>query len=446
MKNRNNHSRSGLTLLKQKIKAVINKIFSIEDSPEKIARGFALGTFIGMTPLVGLQFLIAITIARFLKWNKIAAGMAVFNTNLLTGSFIFGFNYFIGASVIGNDSALNFSSASDDICVFNLLEMGTPFLCSFIVGGVITGIPFSILAYFLVKRIFRKKIKEKGTVWENTFVNEKRYALITGASQGLGKSLALELASRHSNLLLIALENEGLPDLCQTIRENYQVDAQCLEINLGKESAVSQIRAWLGNKPIWLLINNAGIGGSHFFDTSSLSYLDTIIRINIRTLALLTRALLPKLKRSPISYILNVASMASFCPIAYKTIYPASKAFVASFSLSLREELKNDGVSVSVLHPGPMPTNADVRLRIERHGKLEQLTCLSPEKVARIAINGLFNHKPIIVPGFFNRLNRVLVWLLPDKIKIPLVSSCIKRDLIVDKRLPTVPTTQKIAV
>ncbi len=257
----------------------------------------------------------------------------------------------------------------------------------------------------------------------------KQYALVTGASRGLGKALARELASRKHNLLLVSLGGEKLGDLCDQIQSQYSVDADFLEINLAEPRAVDVVVQWIGSREIRILINNAGIGGVGRFEAAESAYLNTMIDVNIRSLSLLTWYLLPKLRSCNRAFILNVASMASFSPIAYKTLYPASKAFVLSFSLCLNEELKGTGVSVCVLNPGSMATNPDVAMRISQQTKLGRFGLMAPEKVARIAIRDLFKSKPVIVPGFRNQLCRLLAKVVPSRIRISLISANVKREL-----------------
>jgi len=260
--------------------------------------------------------------------------------------------------------------------------------------------------------------------------NRNKYALVTGASKGLGKALALELALRGVNVLLVALKGEELPELCAYIKNKYRVEADYLEINLKDAFAVHRIADWVKQTDVHILINNAGVGGSKHFELAGFDYLDTMISINIRALSLLTYLLLPNLKRHNKSYILNVASMASFCPIAFKTVYPASKSFVYFFSRCLSEELKNTPVSVSVLHPGPMKTNPEVSKRIESQGHWARLGVQSPEDVADVAICKLFKDKPMIIPGYMNKINWLLMKITPTWIKIPLISRNVKREIV----------------
>jgi len=255
------------------------------------------------------------------------------------------------------------------------------------------------------------------------------YALITGASKGFGRELAEELAGRKHNLLLVSLPNEGLTEVCAELRSKYRVRIDCFETDLSENQSVYDVARWaLSKYRINILINNAGIGGSNPFEAASLSSLDLIIQINIRAVTFLTRLLLDEIKSHKRGYILNVASMASFSPIAYKTIYPASKSFVYSFSRGLNRELRGTGVSVSVIHPGPMKTNAEVTSRIESQSNIARLGLVSPKKVARIAINGLIRRRSQIVPGFYNKLFWLLMKVVPLSFRLNVVSDIMRNE------------------
>ncbi len=149
---------------RSKLKAFKQKIFKIEDSPEEIARGFALGTFIGMTPFIGLQFFISVFIAGLLKWNKIAAGLAVFQTNVFTGAFVFSFNYLLGAAILGGEYSFNLAASAEIFSITTIFCSGSAAFCSFLIGGLITGIPSSLMAYFIVRHVMlRKRLKSNQT-------------------------------------------------------------------------------------------------------------------------------------------------------------------------------------------------------------------------------------------------------------------------------------------
>ena len=194
----------------------------------------------------------------------------------------------------------------------------------------------------------------------------KSYTLITGASKGLGRELAYEFAKRSNNLILVALPGEDLESFSRHLELKFKISVSYYEADLTKNNAPLELVKWVKNNfSVNILVNNAGVGGSMPFKESSVEYLDAIILLNVRALALITRQMLSELKKHSSAYILNVASLAAFSPIPYKTVYPASKAFVYSFSRSLKEELKGTSVSISIICPGQIMTNSDTVKRIK---------------------------------------------------------------------------------
>ncbi|HDJ34462.1 MAG TPA: SDR family NAD(P)-dependent oxidoreductase [Bacteroidetes bacterium] len=266
--------------------------------------------------------------------------------------------------------------------------------------------------------------------YKDTSSPEPVYTLITGASQGLGKAFARECAKRKMNLLLVSLPGEDLPELCRDINQEFGVDVQCLEIDLAKPDGPSRVYHWAVSRyRVNMLINNAGIGGSRKYDECSIDYIDTIIMLNIRTVALLTKLLIGELKNHSRSYILNISSIAAFSPVPFKTVYPASKSFIYSFSRGLREELRETPVKVAVIHPGPIMTNPEVTERIRRQGMLARLTILPAEQVARIALKRSFKGHTVITPGFFNKLCKWMMKSLPVRLRISIASRALRREL-----------------
>lgn len=140
-----------------KAKALHQNIFSIDDSPENIARGFALGSFVSMTPFVGLHLLLSVGLASLFGWNRISAAIAAFNTNMLTGVFIFSFNYYLGALVIGEKSDFVFPDKLDLSFVLNMIHSGSDVFMTLIVGGFITGLITAFVSYGLMKKIISKR-------------------------------------------------------------------------------------------------------------------------------------------------------------------------------------------------------------------------------------------------------------------------------------------------
>ncbi|MHC1706335.1 MAG: SDR family NAD(P)-dependent oxidoreductase [Bacteroidales bacterium] len=414
-----------------KLKEKLNqKIAKLQGDPKQIARSFALGSFMGVTPFVGMQILISVSLAFLLRMSKTAVIAGVLNTNWTKGLLLYPLNYKIGCFILGIPATVNINQLFQDNFFQNLLNSGYNVFIALLAGGCITGSVLAIFYYYLVIKLLKTvKATQKNDSPEPQS-NPGNYALITGASQGLGRAIALELASRNINVLLVALKDEGLPELCKEIRRNYKVDAQFYEADFKERNSVYEVAGWAMNyQKVFMLINNAGLGGSCAFDQASPEYLDSIIQVNVRATSMLTRLLLPELRNNEKAYILNVASMASFSPFAFKTVYPASKAFVYSFSRGLHEELKGSNVFVSVIHPGPIKTNPEVTARIEKQGFFGKMGLVSVERLAQISVTQLFKRDSLILPGLLNKLNWVMMILLPNAWKLPLLSRVVKREI-----------------
>lgn len=260
--------------------------------------------------------------------------------------------------------------------------------------------------------------------------NNKTFTVITGASKGLGRCLAIECAIRGRNLILISLPNENIDQLAIQLSEKYNIQAQAYETDLTEEHNILNLTKEITQHyQIDMLINNAGIGGTNYFENASIQYINTIIQLNMRALVLLSHELLPMLKKQKKAYILNIASLAAFGPMPYKTIYPASKAFVASFSKGLNTELMDTSVSVSVAYPGGMATNPTITSRIEKHNAILKASFLTPRATAKICINKTFARKTNIVPGWGNKLNSFLIRFAPESLLLQITSLSLRKEL-----------------
>lgn len=256
------------------------------------------------------------------------------------------------------------------------------------------------------------------------------YTLITGASSGLGREFAVQCARLGRNMVLIALPGSNICSLAHDLMMAYQIDIQVFEFDLTEYDDLKKHISYIGEHfPVDFLINNAGVGGTAYITDTSLEKIDRIIQLNVRGTALLTHLMIPQLIRNEHSYILNVSSMAAFSPIAYKTVYPASKAFISSFALGLREELSGQGVSVSVLYPGPIMTNSNTTRRIMLQGRKGRLGLLSTSAIARMALQRTFKGAPVIIPGLANKFSHLLLHFLPLLLKLKMISREVKREM-----------------
>jgi short-subunit dehydrogenase len=256
------------------------------------------------------------------------------------------------------------------------------------------------------------------------------FTLITGASTGLGKEIALECARRGRSVILVALPGRDLPGLAEQLERRYGIEAIAVEVDLTAPGVVrGLVQEVLSRHAIDALINNAGIGGTAEVALAEVDYLDAMIMLNVRSTVMLTRLLLPELLRHPQAFILNVSSAAAFRPMAYKAVYAASKSFIKNFSQALREELRGGPVSVSVISPGPMITNFSVARRIAKQGLIVKLSLMSAKDVAHLAVEGMLAKKALMVPGWLNKLYYTLMKIIPYNWGIRLIAKGTRREL-----------------
>jgi short-subunit dehydrogenase len=236
------------------------------------------------------------------------------------------------------------------------------------------------------------------------------YTVITGASLGFGRTLALECAYRKMNLILVALPGEGLHNLADSIKNTYLIDAIPLEIDLSDDHGCHRLYHEVVTRglEVNMLINNAGVGSTEFFSKGNIKQYQQQIKLNVLATTMITHLFLEMLKKNAPSYVMNVGSLASFFSLPKKQVYGATKSYIFYFSKSLRKEVKKENVFVSIVCPGGMYTNTIIRQLIESGSYLSRLSSMSPKDVAPVALNGLLKKKAVIIPG---KINKTLVFL-----------------------------------
>ena len=246
-------------------------------------------------------------------------------------------------------------------------------------------------------------------------------ALITGASAGIGREFARQLASRARTLVLIARREQRLNELREELQNrSAQLSIQVRVVDLSDKSQIDELVRWLQENKIDIdfLINNAGIGDQGPFATIEPGRLNAMIQINITALTLFTRKLLPQMISQKRGAILNVSSSAGFLPIPGMAVYAASKAYVNCFSEALRAELRGTGVRVTALCPGPVHTEfGDVAKRAG--GEPErgpESVYVSVEKAVRDALAAVEADRPLVIPGFVMKIAMFLVRITPMSI------------------------------
>lgn len=250
-------------------------------------------------------------------------------------------------------------------------------------------------------------------------IGKNVWAVITGASGGLGTSFSLACARRGFNLLLIDLPDKHLGSLADFICRNFPLQVKYLEMDLSLEGFEEKIIQQINQDEIKvkMLINNAGMNQNGYFEDTDIHYLRKMIELNESACISLTKALLPELRKNRDSYIINVSSFGSFYPLPRKTCYAATKGFVRQFSQALRMEIAKYGIHVSVLCPGPMTTNIDNYILHRNLSWIARKTKMHPDAVAEKTIRDTFRNKEIIVPGRINRILKFISSLIPDLIR-----------------------------
>jgi short-subunit dehydrogenase len=242
------------------------------------------------------------------------------------------------------------------------------------------------------------------------------FALITGASKGIGKSIAEQLAARGFDLLLIARSADLLEQVAKEISQSTNKNCQWLALDLAGDQAAESVFEWCSKNQynVSVLVNNAGYGLSGSFENYSAQEYTDMLNVNIITLTKLSRLFLPSFLKQPAAYILNIGSSASYQAVPYLSAYAASKTYVLNFSRGLFQELKKTSVSVTCICPGPTDTNFVNRANVGAKGqKAAERFNMSPQKVARIAVDSLFRRKPELITGNLNKLSAFFAWLLP---------------------------------
>jgi len=172
-----------------------------------------------------------------------------------------------------------------------------------------------------------------------------------------------------------------------------------------------------------ILINNAGLGNSGPFLSRDSTFYFGQMQLNMVALVMLTHSFLPSMKTYPKAYVLNVGSMASFFDIPYKGIYSATKRFVYSFSRSLRKELEDTNIGITILCPAAVLTNPDVVQRDKEMGRASKLTQQTPEGVAEYALDRMFRGKPVAIPGIMPKAYKALGKILPYSTKMRMLAN-----------------------
>jgi short-subunit dehydrogenase len=252
----------------------------------------------------------------------------------------------------------------------------------------------------------------------------KEYALITGASSGIGHELAKVFAKNGFNLVLVARNLERLETVARELARDYMADCHVISADLSLMSGVEEVHRRVHEKDLTVsvLVNDAGVGSYGPFCRTDFKTEAQVINLNVVGLTYMTRLFVGDMVQNGSGRILNVASVVGFWPVPEMSVYAATKAYVISFSQSLASELKGTGVQVSVLCPGAVDTRflkrGEKEAKSSRPGLvfrvLERVRHMDVETVAAIAYRDLMKNKRVIVPSAFFRAFRVIMKFMPQ--------------------------------
>jgi short-subunit dehydrogenase len=252
---------------------------------------------------------------------------------------------------------------------------------------------------------------------------EKRpVTVITGASAGIGAALAHEFAANGHELVLIARREQALNTLADAIAAKGVARPTVLRMDVARIDAARDIGEALAQRGLEpdVVVNNAGFGLLGAADKLDRAEQLAMIDLDVRTLTDLSLAFIESLERRG-GGILNVASIAAFLPGPGMAVYYASKAYVLSFSEALHQELKSRGVRVTVLCPGPVPTEFQARAGMGGDA-FPRLLTRTAERVAREGYRGLKQGRRVVIPGTANKLVTVLMRFVPRKLLLEAIA------------------------
>ncbi len=253
----------------------------------------------------------------------------------------------------------------------------------------------------------------------------RRLCLITGASAGIGKVFAFEMAERGYDLVLIARREDRLLEVARETEAKWGAKSQIIIADLAKSGAVDEIIAALNGKTIDMLINNAGYGLPGTFLTTSWEDQASFLNVLLNAPTELTHKLLPAMKQQGFGRIINVASLAGHVPgSAGHTLYGAVKSYMIKFSQSLNAELEGSGINVCALCPGFTYSEFhDVNHTRELVSKMPDYMWQTAEAVVKEAFEAIENNKPVAVTGKVNKAIAAGVKLLPDSLTFKLMKN-----------------------
>lgn len=256
----------------------------------------------------------------------------------------------------------------------------------------------------------------------------QKTALITGASKGIGKELAILFAENQCNLILTARSGDRLTLLKDQLESQYGITVHLFEKDLSRSGAAGELFQAVKEQGLDVdyLINNAGFGDYGPFSETPWKYYEEMIGLNITSLTQLTHLFVQEWKGKKSGRILNLSSTAAFQPGPMMAVYFASKAFVLHLSEALGNELKKDHITVTTLCPGPTTTHFGEVSKMNASQLVKNVKIAEARDVAELGFRAMMKGKSVVIHGTMNKLAPFGIRFLPRK-WVTLVSAKIMR-------------------
>jgi short-subunit dehydrogenase len=243
-----------------------------------------------------------------------------------------------------------------------------------------------------------------------------KFALVTGASSGIGWHISKELAQRGYSLFAVSNQHQELQKLKTELEKEYGISVETLNINLAQKEAAQQIYRFCIEKAlkVEVLVNNAGMMIFGELVQTQIKSAEEILQLHMSTPVLLCRLFGEEMKQRNSGYILNVSSISAVIPYPTIALYGPSKTFLRKFSKALRTEMRPLGVNVTCLIPGATVTSLFDTSKINLKLGLRLGVFKQPDFVAKAGVDALFRKKGEQIPGIFNKLVVIFVPLVPQ--------------------------------
>ena len=245
--------------------------------------------------------------------------------------------------------------------------------------------------------------------------NNKSYALVTGASSGIGYQYARQLAEKGYNLIIVSNEAEAIVEKAEELKKDYSVEVVPLMRDLGKQEAAKDLYDYCKgqNLEVEVLINNAGVYHDRDFLADTAAFNELILNLHVHTPAMLMYYFCQDMVSRNKGYVLNMSSITSEIAVQRLATYSATKSFLKNFSRSTHVELYHKGVYVTAVRPGAVDTGLyNISRTATKIGMIVGYI-VTPEKLARQGLRAMFHKRARVTPGFLNHVLLFLVALLP---------------------------------